>query len=69
MDDLIKLVSEKAGITEKQAQEAVATVLDFLKAKLPPSIGDQLDAVAQGEGLSSSAGDLLKGAGGLFGKK
>ena len=35
MDELIKQVVQKAGVSEDQAKQAVETVLDFLKDKLP----------------------------------
>jgi hypothetical protein len=65
MDELIKLVVEKTGISEEQARGAVATVVTFLKEKLPAPIAGQIDAVLAGSGVS----DALKGIGGLFGKK
>jgi hypothetical protein len=64
MDELIKLVSQKTGISEDQARAAVATVLGFLKERLPAPIAAQLDGVVGGGGT-----DLAKGLGGLFGKK
>jgi nucleoid DNA-binding protein len=36
MDDLIKLVAEKTGISPEQAKTAVETVMGFVKEKLPP---------------------------------
>ena len=36
MEDLIKKLTETAGITEEQAAKAVATVVDFIKEKFPP---------------------------------
>ena len=39
MDELVKLVTEKAGISESQAKKAVATVIDFLNDRLPAPIG------------------------------
>ena len=38
MDELIKLVTQKAGISEAQAQQAVETVMGFLKDKLPAPV-------------------------------
>ena len=64
MNELIKMVSEKAGISEDQARMAVQTVLDFLKTKLPAPIASQIDGVLSG----SAAGDVAKGLGGLFGR-
>ena len=66
MDTLINLVVEKAGISEEQAEVAVNTILDFLKDKLPGPVANQLEAAIEGKDIG---GDLLKGAGGLFGKK
>ena len=66
MDELVKLVAQKAGISEEQAKVAATTVIGFLKAKLPAPLASQLDGVLGGGGLSP---DLAKGLGGLFGKK
>lgn len=63
MDQLVNLVSQKAGITQDQARAAVQTVLDFLKQKLPAPVASQIDGV-----LSGQMPDLGKGLGGLFGK-
>lgn len=61
MDQLIKLVAQKSGITEQQAQTAVKTVLDFIKEKLPPNLASQVDNLAAGKNID------LGGLGGLFG--
>jgi nucleoid DNA-binding protein len=64
MEELIKLVSQRAGISEGQAKAAVETVLGFLKDKLPAPIAGQIDGL-----LNKSAGDLAQGLGGLLGRK
>jgi hypothetical protein len=69
MDELINLVSEKAGISESQAKTAVTTVVDYLKDKLPSPIDQQVDSVLAGGASGGSATDLTKGLGGMFGKK
>lgn len=56
MDELIKLVADKAGISPDQAKNAVAGVIDFLKAKAP-GIGDQISGVLSGSG--GGAADVL----------
>jgi hypothetical protein len=66
MDELVKLVSEKTGISAEQARTAVTTVLGFLKDRLPAPIAGQLDGLLSGGGLPS---DLSQGLGGLFDKK
>jgi hypothetical protein len=60
MDELIRMVSERTGIAPDKAQQAVETVFSFLKAKLPPSIGSHLDALATGnlESIASSFGGM-----------
>ncbi len=62
MDELVKLVAQKAGISEAQARTAVTEVLSFVKQKLPAPIAAQIDSVLGG-GLS----DISKKVGGLFG--
>ncbi|UCC64226.1 MAG: hypothetical protein JSV36_03990 [Anaerolineae bacterium] len=66
MDELIKLVSDKVGISEKQAKQAVETVMGFLKDKLPAPIASQVEGVLSGE--MPDLGDLGKSLGGLLGK-
>ncbi len=61
MDELIKLVQQKAGISQEQAQTAVTTVLDFLKQRLPAPIAAQIDGVLQGQGLGSALGGMFGG--------
>jgi uncharacterized protein (DUF2267 family) len=62
MDEVIKLVVEKTGISEEQARQAVETVVGFLKDKLPAPIAAQVDSVLEGGGL----GNVLGGLGGLL---
>ncbi|NLF00755.1 MAG: DUF2267 domain-containing protein [Anaerolineales bacterium] len=68
MDELVKLVAQKAGIPEKSARTAAETVLNFLKQRLPAPIAGQLDALVAGanaDQISSAAAGL----GNLLGKK
>jgi hypothetical protein len=69
MEELIKQVSAKAGISEDQARSAVSTVLDFVKGRLPAPIASQLDNAMSGEGggIGGTLGDLASKAGGLLG--
>ncbi len=69
MEELIKQVTAKAGISEEQAKSAITTVLGFLKSKLPAPIAGQLDnVVGGGGGITGTAGDMAAKVGGLFGK-
>ncbi len=65
MDELIKQVAQKVGISEEQAKQAVAQVVAFLKQKLPAPIASQIDSVLSGSGPA----DISQSLGGLFGKK
>jgi uncharacterized protein (DUF2267 family) len=66
MDELIKQVAAKAGISEEQARSAVTTVIGFLKDKLPAPIAAQIDNTVSGEG--GTVGDLASKVGGFFSK-
>jgi hypothetical protein len=65
MDDLVKTVSEKTGLSEDMAKQVVDVVLDYVKGKLPDSIAGQVDAFL--EGGSPDLGGLAGGLGGLLG--
>lgn len=74
MDDLIKQVTERTGISESQARTAVETVMGFLKDRLPAPIAGQLDGLLGTAGgalgsVADTAGDVLGGLGGMLGGK
>ncbi len=66
MDELVALVVKKTGLSEEVARKAVATVIDFLKKKLPAPLAGQID-LALGKGGGKEA--LAKGLANLTGKK
>jgi hypothetical protein len=65
VDELIKTVSEKAGISPEQAKTAVNSVIEFLKAKVPV-LGEHLQGLIPSNGQS---GDGLAGAADALKKK
>ncbi len=66
MDELVKLVAEKTGLSEEVARQVVEVVIEALKQRLPEGLAQQVDALLQGDG--PDLGDILqKGLGGLFG--
>ena len=69
MEALIKMVSEKTGISEAQATTAVNTVIGFLKDKMPAGMGSQVESFVKGGGSSMGdiAGGLKDKIGGMFG--
>jgi nucleoid DNA-binding protein len=62
MDELVKLVSKKTGLSEEMAETAVKLVLDYVKKKLPAPVAAQVDAALGAD----SAADVISG---LFGGK
>jgi uncharacterized protein (DUF2267 family) len=71
MEELVRQVVERTGISEAQARTAVETVVGFLKERLPAPIAGQVDGALGAAGgavgtIADRAGDML---GGLFGKK
>lgn len=74
MEQLIKMVADKTGISEAQATTAVNTVVGFLKDKMPAGLGSQLDSLMKGgTGSMTDMADSLKDKigdkiGGMFGK-
>ncbi|VTR96603.1 hypothetical protein : [Gemmata massiliana] len=65
MDELIKTVSEKAGINPEQAKAAVNSVVEFVKSKVPV-VGEQLQGLLSGGG---DGGNPLAGAADALKKK
>lgn len=71
MEQISKLIAKKVGITEEQASQAVEMVLNFLKEKLPPAIGSQLDNFLGDDDENSGIDldDAAKLLGGFLNKK
>jgi hypothetical protein len=72
MDDLIKMITEKTGISMDQAKGAIETVMGFIGDKLPGPIADQVKGlIGGGEGGDAGGGDVMDKAkdalGGFFG--
>lgn len=65
MEELKKLLMDKLGLDEATSQQAIDTVLGFVKEKLPDDVQGIVDAAANGE--MPDTGDLLSKAKGLFG--
>lgn len=61
MDELIKMISDKLGVTPDKATMAVELVANHLKAKAP-ALSGQIDSLLAGD-VSGAAGAL----GGLLG--
>jgi len=66
MEELVKRITEKTGISEDQARSAINTVSGFLKEKLPAPIAGQIDNVLSGAG-GDTLGNAASKIGGMFG--
>ncbi len=81
MQDLVKLLVDKTGISEETAKMAIQVVANFTKEKLPDPVGGMVQKFLQtGEmpdvstfanlaGNLGGAGNLLSGLGSMLGKK
>jgi nucleoid DNA-binding protein len=67
MDELVKMVTQKTGISQDQARQAIDVVMNYLKGKLPANMSSMLDSVMKGQ--APNMGDVQSGLGGMFGKK
>ena len=65
MDQVVKLIQERTGISEEQARTAADTVIGFLKDRLPAPIAGQLDGVIGGGGQAGGSGNPLDNLGNL----
>lgn len=76
MDEPVRLVSQKLGLSEDVARQAVEPILNQLKQHFPAPLAGQIDGLLQGSASltdlsnpSQTGGGLMKTLGGLFGKK
>jgi hypothetical protein len=71
MEELIRQVRERTGISEEQARTAVQTVVGYLQNNLPAGVSQQLGGLlgggGAGGGIADRAGDLVGGLGGMLG--
>ena len=58
MDELVKLVSEKTGLSAELAKTAVETVIGYLRKTLPIPVAGQIEGILAGgqatKGLGAS---------------
>jgi hypothetical protein len=59
MNALIQSLQEKVGLTADQAKDAANHMMDFIKAKLPASLHEHLDAAAIGDTLKTKGAEFL----------
>lgn len=49
MQELIKELIAKAGLSEEMAQKSVSVTKDFIKSKVPPAFQDKIDDILEGK--------------------
>ncbi len=69
MEEIVKQVAERTGISHDQAQQAVQIVVNTIKDRLPPQFATQVDAVISGKGSGDAVNQALSGLGGMLGGK
>jgi hypothetical protein len=72
MNEIVKMVAAKTGMSESVAKMAVDVVVSQLKKKLPASVGSQIESLLGDGGSSKSSnplGGLTDKLGGFLGKK
>jgi hypothetical protein len=69
MDELIKQITERTGISEEQARGAVELVVEFLKQRLPEPAAGYLDTAITSPKADGAVGGIMDRLGGLFGGK
>lgn len=75
MNELLEQLKSKVGLDDGQAGNAVQTVVEFIKDKLPAPIASQVEnmlgggdgAEGEGEGEGGGIGDLAEKAKGALG--
>jgi hypothetical protein len=69
MQEIVKLVVDKTGVSPEIAAKAVEVISGYLKSKMP-AVGGQLDSLLKGgSGAGDIAGKIAGGLGDMFGKK
>lgn len=56
MEELIKFVTDKTGLSADQAKSAVEAVGTFLKNKMPGGLGEQVNNFLEGKDTGGIAG-------------
>lgn len=52
MQDLVKKVSDTAGVTEEQAKKSIEVISGYMKERVPESFKSQIDNLVNGGTLS-----------------
>jgi hypothetical protein len=59
MNTLIESLQEKVGLTAEQAKDATEHMMEYIKAKIPASLHEHLDAAAIGNTIKTKGAEFL----------
>lgn len=66
MDELIRKLSDKFGLTQEQSYEAFKIVLNFLKDKMPDPAGSQINEILMVGESNDNPANAIKDLGRKF---
>ena len=69
MDQIVSQITQRTGISEEQARQAVEIVANYLKGHLPAPIAGQIDGILGGQQGGDQGQGGLGGLGNLFGSR
>ena len=72
MEQLITQITQRTGISEQQARDALELVATYLKSQLPTPLAVQVDGFLSGQSgqdIEQQGQELLGKLGGMFGQK
>lgn len=61
MDELIKMITKKTGLSEAMAKTIITMVVNFLKKRLPESVAGKLDVALKNPTAIDTAKKLIGG--------
>lgn len=56
MDDIVKIVKDKTGLSDTDAKKAVTTIVGYIKGKLPSPVASQIDSIIGGDFTKKTTG-------------
>jgi uncharacterized protein (DUF2267 family) len=69
MDEIVRQITQRTGISDAQAREAVQVVMGFLSDKLPPPLAAQVTSLLESPQADDAIKQALGSVGGLLGNQ
>ncbi len=61
MEELVKMIMDRTGVSESQARQAATTTINYLKDRLPSSASSEIDALIGAQaagGVGAKVGEV-----------